>query len=245
MADEKITGAGITPFTFPESLPQHECEWLTNAEAKQKLYARCCGVRISTDRKGQPVAHIALRVEDDQPVLNAVTNQPQSYNGTTAITVRYLTGGALENTMGVLRILGFDVTKARTSYAQDPQALAMVQQLKAKGHNDDKIDEALSMLALQRGDIAACGLGSKVVRIDSKDDSFTTSKGETIVTRKVNWIEAIPAPVTADAVLQLADLLGGAMRPTKAAAKSTQASSKGATSAPPKAAAAAKDECDF
>lgn len=245
MADEKITGNDITtPFTFPESLPQHECEWLTNSEAKQKLDARCCGVRISTDRKGQPVAHIALRVVDDQPVLNAVTNQPQSYTGTTAITVRYLTGGALENTMGVLRILGFDVTKARAAYAQDPQALAMAQQLKAKGHNDDKIDEALSMLALQRGDIAACGLGSKVVRIDSKNDPFTTSKGETIITRKVNWIEAIPAPVTADSVLQLADMLGGAMRPTKVA-KSAQAPSKGATSAPPKAAAAAKDECDF
>lgn len=245
MADEKITGAGITPpFTFPESLPQHECEWLTNSESKQKLDARCCGVRISTDRKGQPVAHIALRILDDQLVLNAVTNQQQNYSGTTAITVRYLTGGALENTMGVLRILGFDVTKARTAYAQDPQALAMAQQLKAKGHNDDKIDEALSMLALQRGDIAACGLGSKVARIDSKNDSFTTSKGETIITRKVNWIEAIPAPVTADSVLQLADMLGGAMRPTKVA-KSTQAPSKGATSAPPKSAAADKDECDF
>lgn len=237
--------AAPQPFIFPESLPQHECDWLTDAEKRQKLDARCCGIRISTDRKGSPVAHIALRLEPGQQCFSVVAGKVVEVGGTVAITQRYLTGGARDNTFNSLRILGFTIDKARAAYAKDPQALSMAQQAKAKGFADDKIEELVAMLALQRGDIAACGLGSKVARIDSKDDLFTTSKGEELVTRKVNWIEAIPAAVSADAVFELADLLGGAMRPAKAQPKPAGGGAqpaKGATSKPP---TADKDSVDF
>ena len=242
------TGAApsTAAFTFPDALPpKHECDWLTDKESRQKLEARCCGIQVSTDRKGSPLAYVALRLEPNQQVFSAVSGTVEEFGGTVAITTRYLTGGATENTMNALRILGFDVAKARAAYAQDPQALAMVQQAKAKGFDDDRIDQVLSMLAMQRGDIAACGLGSKVARVDSKEDTFTPSKGDEIVTRKVNWIEAIPAAVSADAVFGLADLLGGSMRPAKAAAKGAAAPAKAASSQPPKAASSKPDDVDF
>lgn len=237
--------AAYPPYVFPETIPQHECDWLTNVEAKQKLDARCVGVKLDSDRKGSKLVRIALRLEPGQKVLSAVTNQIEDFGGTVAITTRYLSGGAIEPTMNTLRILGMDASKARAAYAQDAHALALAQQAKVLGYNDAKIEEAMTLLALSRGDLAACGLGSKVARIDSKNDVFSTTKGEEIVTRKVNWIEAIPAAVGADEVLGLVDLLGPSMRPPKPAAKSGGgAAPKGPTSPPPKA-PSKPDDVDF
>ena len=253
-SDDNQTAAGAAgtpsapaypPYVFPETIPQHECDWLTNVEAKQKLDARCVGVKLDSDRKGSKLVRIALRLEPGQKVLSAVTNQIEDFGGTVAITTRYLSGGAIEPTMNTLRILGMDASKARAAYAQDAHALALAQQAKVLGYNDAKIEEAMTLLALSRGDLAACGLGSKVARIDSKNDVFSTTKGEEIVTRKVNWIEAIPAAVGADEVLGLVDLLGPSMRPPKPAAKSGGgAAPKGPTSPPPKA-PSKPDDVDF
>lgn len=230
--------ASAPPFVFPEALPlKHECDWLTNSDAKQKLDARCVGIKLSTDKKGQPLVYIALRLEPGQQALDATTNVVRDFGGNVSITQRYMTPNAQDSTKSALRILGLDPTRARAAYAKDAQALSLVQQIKAGGGTDEDIESAMTLLAMQRGDIAACGLGSKIARIDSKNDTFTTSKGEEIVTRKINWIEAIPEAVGADQVLALAKSFGS-FAPPKAAPKvaGAQKTPAKATSAPPKAA---------
>lgn len=239
------------PFAWPETKSSDEAcfttpqkgEFVNGKPLQEHTYvdARAIACRLSASQSGNgspDQVDVVYRVAPNQLALRKEDHTLSPVDGELVITTMSLNGGAYPITMKSLERSGFDSLKTVSYYEKDPKATSLIQQLKSAGADAAQIQQAMGMLAIQRGDLAASGLGSSLVRLVVKNDTY---KEQTRI--KLAFVNAIPAPAKEDDVLRLVMNLPRPGTPgattTRAAAPSRQ------TSAAPAAGGPSKDNVDF
>lgn len=237
-------------FDFPEQWPEHEAEFTTPAKGTF-VDGRVVGVRRGSDNRDNPTIDLALVVCKDQKALREGDTSESDVGGELILSRGSLNGGAAPITMERLKFFGNHPDAARLAYKADVKFLSQCHQLKSMADDKGNVavngktmslleaqQEVATGLALIRGDTAALGL-AKVARCVVVDDSFTKGAGtrneETVVTRKLKYVNPIPTAAVEDDAMKMLGLLGGkkaAPAPAKAGGAVTQPA-RGATSAPP------------
>ena len=224
---------------FPENLPDDEADFLTDnsREVKQKVIGKIVGVLVGTTGKGTRYACLAIQVAEGQKATDAKTRQAEGVGGRVVYAKKYLTEGSYEGTVAALKHGGLDPSAARRNLSGDAELAKILGEDQAGGATSADLDESATWYAIAKGDLAATGIGSKSLRFNTKEDSFTPSKegAETIVTIKVDYIEAIPAPLSVADVRSLTSDLRSFRKsaPQKTSSSGTTQAKGGSTSPPP------------
>lgn len=230
-------------FPWPDPRPSDDADFVcpkkgdvVNGEVlKTDVYveATVIAAKLSCSQSGNGApdqVDLVFRVEPKQYALMDGDYQLSDVGGRLVFGTNSFNGGAYDITLKGLQRCGFDPQKAVAAYARDAKAIALVSLLKSSGNPADgtpeRIAQTLGMVALQRGDLVASGLGSKKVRIVVKNDTYKDQ-----VRRRLGFINSIPAPVEENDVLKLVRNLPSL--PVPGAARAAAPARQGATSAAP------------
>ena len=229
-------------YKFPETLPSDEAGFVTGKGREDQVEAKLLGYRLSTSASGGAQIDMAFEVVKGTGIKSGEI-EPSDVTGQIVITSKSLSAGAAVYTFNALRATGMLPSKASEAYAKDAAAQALVQRLKSQmaGQSPaaivEKTGEAMTMLAINRGDMAATGAGQFTVRFSTASEEYN---GTSRV--KVGFINNIPRDVSADALLDITmGLATGALAGKKEAGPRKGSS----TSAAPEVKAPNTDDVNF
>jgi hypothetical protein len=222
-------------FEWPESRSENECDFVTGKKSSDGVEAKLIALRLSQSSRATPQVEMAFRVQPGQKAIPVDGVEPVDQGGKVVITARSLNGGAAAITFGDLKHTGFSISKLLDAYKDDPQATAVRQQITARMAGQDKAaiqakqEEALTLLALQRQDLAALGGGAEIVKLVCGEDTFGNQ------TRiKVKYINPIPKEYDVSGLLDLTmGLESGALSGKRSGGSKAAQKPTGGTSAPP------------
>lgn len=250
-AQPQAEGAGAAPpsaqpaFQIPVERPEHDATFTTPLPAKKGavvppelravppdypgyVVGRCVGVLMTQTRRGEQMLRLAHQVDPGQLALR--DGKMINVGGEYFTQDCSLNGGAWDITFQALKIMGYSASAANVAYAQDTDAVALKQQAASEGRTPAQQVEAMGLLALSRGDTAACGLGQPARYVVIDDRFEPQNGGPAIVSRRCKYINAVPRKADASALLGLLGRVPVAGAKPGGAAKPAF---RGGTSAPP------------
>lgn len=232
-------------FQFPEVRPHDDAEFTT--EKNQFVSARAVGVRLSMSGRAESPDQIDLvfEVQPGQKAVRAANAKAGVQGGAGDVSgwavwkTGSLNGDAPAITMADVRKAGLDPAKLHAAYADDPEWLAIKQQIAAKGMSTAEADHIICLLAIQRGgDPEKSGFGSTVVELGVWDDTFNN-----VTRRRCNAVRAQQRAATLADVLSLG-IATASKATTPRPAKGDAAVGNKTGTSPPPGKGVAKDNVD-